>query len=223
MPEINLPTKTTQDQIQQKVDDTNIKVTAMNNTLSTIGKKMRSRVYTANGTFVVPTGVTEVYLTGGGGGGGGGRFSASAPGVVSSGGITSFGTYKSITGGGFGRNAGAGGYGGEPGGTGGQKGQGGLRKEFLNKSGDGGNSGPYYGGRGGMNDDLGSAGGYCSGGGGQYGTSESVSAGGGGGADFIWDFPVTVTPGQSVNVVIGEGGDGGNKGGKGILTIKWWE
>ena len=46
------------------------------------------------------------------------------------------------------------------------------------------------------------------------------STAGGGGADFIIDFPVTVTPGITHIITIGEGGVGeGCNGGPGILTV----
>lgn len=63
MAEITLPTK---QQVADVKNDTEAILAAGG------GKVMRSKVYEANGTFVVPAGVTEVYLTGCGGGGGGG-------------------------------------------------------------------------------------------------------------------------------------------------------
>ncbi|TKI72022.1 hypothetical protein FC756_03165 [Lysinibacillus mangiferihumi] len=234
MPEINLPTQAVQAQIKAKVDnidnttkDIQTKVTTMNNTLPTIGKKLRSRVYTVNGTFVVPAGVTEVYLTGGGGGGGAGGPSSSY-GSGTSGGVTSFGTLKSMSGGRGGDVAGSNpNQGGGAGGPGGGVGGGGSNITVAMISGDGGNSGPYTGGKGSCYESSNTPGMYCSGGGAPRAGDVRYAPAGGGGAEFIYDFPVTVTPGATVNVTIGGPGRcpfGGNgDGGSGILTVKWWE
>ncbi len=195
MPEIQLPTRQTQLEIKQKVD-------AMNISMTTVGKKLRSKVYTANGTFIVPTGVTEVYLTGGGAGGGGAK--DGNPG--GSGGPTSFGSLLTIPGGG-----GAGSGGSLPGGPGG--GQGGF--SVSNSGGIGGSSGWYKGG------ESRAIAPYCCGGGG------ATAGWGGGGGHFVIDYPVTVTPSTSIAITIGVGGKGGDlggaPGGSGILTVKWWE
>ncbi|KPN89452.1 hypothetical protein [Lysinibacillus sp. ZYM-1] len=64
---------------------------------------MKTKVFTTNGTFVVPAGVTEVYLTGGGAGGGGGGYSnvggTATYHTGATGGATSFGTLLTLPGG----------------------------------------------------------------------------------------------------------------------------
>lgn len=230
MPEINLPTKNTQDQIKQGVD-------SIITTLPTIDKTLRSRVFTSSGTFTVPAGVTQVYLTGGGGGGGGGG-SHTNDSDGGAGGITSFGSLKSISGGSGGKNGVNSGTGGARGGMGGVPGQSGTKflagsLEPYGTGGDGGASGWYQAGTGGSGPDFNrnaTPGAYCCGGGGATtGNPSSIplAGGGGGGADFIVDFPVSVTPGQVINVTIGASGTAGSSraanGGSGLLIVKWWE
>ena len=43
--------------------------------MSPIITGVRFKMFTSNGTFVVPEGVTKIYVTGCGGGGGGARYS----------------------------------------------------------------------------------------------------------------------------------------------------
>lgn len=226
MPEINLPTAGKQDQIKTKVDSIDTRLININTKLDTVGKRLRSRVYTSDGTFIVPPGVTEVYLTGGGGGGAGGSPSSIFP-PAGSGGVTSFGGLKSISGGRGGSSGGADGYGGAPGGPGGSRGESGIKLVTEIKSGDGGNSGPYTGGYGATRGTISTPGQYCSGGGGADAGDVAFCPGGGGGGDFIYDFPVTVIPGATINVYIGTAGaspyGGSANGGPGILTVKWWE
>lgn len=226
MPEINLPTAVKQDQIKTKVDSIDTRVININTKLDTVGKRLRARVFTSNGTFLVPPGVTEVYLTGGGGGGAGGSPSSTYQ-SANSGGTTSFGNLKSISGGRGGSSGGPEGFGGLSGGPGGSNGQSGAKLDVENKSGDGGNSGPYTGGYGAKKGTRSSPGQYCSGGGGTEAGDVAFCPGGGGGGDFIYDFPVTVTPGTTINVTIGSAGNspygGLANGGSGILTVKWWE
>lgn len=225
---------TKSDLIKQGVDDANTKLNAG------IGKVLRSVTFTANGTFTVSAGVTEVYITGGGAGGGGGASTGSS-GIGangSAGGITSFGALLSLNGGGGGGGSAgiiAYAFGGAAGGPGGQSGQG-PYNSYTNHFfgvGNGGNSGPYHGGYGAV-DALSQSsknGGYCAGGGGGTAHVNNTSvAGGGGGGHFVYDHKVTVTPLTSIPITIGIGGNGGTagncvggKGGNGILTVKWWE
>lgn len=223
---IYLAEKGLQIEIKQSVDDVNAKLNAG------VGKILKSKVYESNGTFVVPAGVTEVYLTGGGAGGGGGYGATSGSQLDGkTGGITSFGFFLSLSGGG----GGYGGYtsampGGTAGGPGGSAGEAGVSAAGM-LNGNGGSSGPYYGGQAisGTSGHYPSRnGGFCSGGaGGQSSGGGYVSSGGGGG-HFVYDKEVTVTPGSTISVVIGVGGEGGHtsssgRGGNGILIVKWWE
>ncbi|MFJ8102785.1 hypothetical protein [Lysinibacillus sp. NPDC096212] len=202
MPEIQLPTKKTQDEIKTKVD-------SINTSLATVGKRLKSKVYTENGTFVVPAGVTEVYITGGGAGGGGADSNANSG---KAGGTTSFGALLSLSGG-AGGNYGSGGL---SGGLGGSQGGYPIVTTPNNTGGIGGGSGFY------PPTGTFANGAYCCGGGG------NGSGSGGGGGHFVADYPVTVTPNTSIPITIGVGGNPGGpgsvgKGGNGILTVKWWE
>lgn len=201
MPEIQLPTKAIQDYVKAQVD----KIVT---DLPKSGKKLRSKVFTSTGTFEVPAGVTELYLTGGGGGGGGG-WNAS-PGKA--GGTTSFSYYKSLSGGGGGTYGAAGLEGGPGGSAGGYP----TLTSPENSGGWGGGSGFYP-----PTPPRGD-GAYCCGGGGDGAGS------GGGGGDFVIDYPIYPNPGSVHTITIGEGGQTGGTsgrgfGGKGILIIKWWE
>lgn len=224
------------DQIKQNTETikttTNATKTAVDNIITKInagvGKVLKSKVFTSNGTFVVPLGVNEVYLTGGGAGGGGGGTTDNG----GTGGSTSFGNLKTLPGGAggiSGANGGLGGNSGGPGGTGGSSGGADVSQGLG--GGDGGSSGIYRGGFGAKSEHASTAqsGAYCSGGGGIYiiNSSSNNCAGGGGGGDFIYDFPITVTPGSNISITVGIGGSNGGassgKGGNGILMVKWWE
>jgi|GEM_PF-2234983 len=224
------------DQIKQGVDNISNQIANKN-----AGKVLKSKTYTTNGTFTVPAGVTEVYITGGGAGGGGGSGDSQEISMGGSGTPTSFGNLLTLSGGGGGSAilGPAGSAGGMPGGSGGQAGICSLSASGF-RFGNGGNSGPYFGG---IAQNIPSNyvsvvimksrdGGYCSGGAGSNYTSAEVgSASGGGGGDFVYDYPITVTPLSTIVVTIGVGGLGGNNqshgrggnGGNGILTVKWWE
>ena len=166
-------------------------------------------IYTASGTFVVPTGVTQVWVTavGGGGGGGGGAGNYGNPtgnGVNgSSGGTTSFGAYVSVAGGGGGGYGIYTGRGGNPATNGGT----GTPASTLGFGGNGG-SGAYtlFGSRG--------SGGNGGQGGNQLTGALSGGGGGGGGtsASAAVRKLVAVTPGESIAVTIGAGGAGGAGG-----------
>ncbi|MGG0663395.1 hypothetical protein ABE042_04725 [Viridibacillus arvi] len=228
MPEIQLPTKVIQDLIKQvveaiKVDTANINQ-IINNPVSPF-KVMKSKVFnkTVTMSWTVPQGVTEVYLTGcaGGGGGYGPTDVNSIP--STSGGITSFGSLLSLTGGGgaSGSNGGQGGFNGGQGGFGSRSN---TTADGHQPGGTGGAS--LYGGNAG-NTAQGSQGG--GGGGGFTNGYQIFSGGGGGGGEFVVKFPITVNAGDIIPITIGKGGTGGGgalrggNGGNGILIIEWWE
>lgn len=212
MPEIQLPTKAIQDYIKLQVD----KIVT---DLPKSGKKLRSKVYAdyyvTDYKFVVPAGVTEIYITGGGAGGGG-AVGGAAGSAGSAGGTTSFGSLLSLPGGGGGsETSGSAGMAGGPGGA-----SGGFTSYSSpqNNGGTGGGSG-YY-----PSTPIRGNGAYCCGGGGYAGGP------GGGGGHFVIDYPLAVTPGAVYHITIGKGGYGGGstfdvlcKGGNGILIVKWWE
>lgn len=208
-----------------------------------VGKTPRRQVFTTNGTWIAPVGVTNVFITGGGGGGGGGLSLPSAMANGVSGGITSFGTLLSLSGGGGGRTSASADWsalGGSAGGKGGQAGEVISRYSTANLNGgvgDGGNSGFYFGGRGSIfptptDASVIAVGGYCSGGGGcmSGGANSGYAVPGGGGGEFVINYPLTVVPGTNYPITIGLGGLGGvngvakgGNGGQGILIIEWWE
>lgn len=207
------------DQIKQGVDNISAQIANKNT-----GKVLKSKTYTSNGTFTVPAGVTEVYITGGGAGGGGAGGGGTAQGGA--GGITSFGTLLSLPGGqgGYAGNNGIGALSGGPGGSHGGTPIGSMRP-------DGGNAGWYSGGYGSVYavnaSTFGGNGAYCSGGGGCNGS-------GGGAGDFVINKEIIVTPSTTYPITIGLGGVGGSfansgytttggKGGNGLLIIEWWE
>lgn len=202
------------------------------------GKKPKSVVFTANGSFTVPAGVTEVFITGCGGGGSGG-FSASSSVAPyqdgNNGGPTQFGTLYGLSGGLGGRATGTSPGSVPGGGRGGHGGQHGQSGYFAQDSGlealcgDGGDCGPYRGGRacnsygaGGLNVRDGD---YGAGGAG--GNAYSYPAGGGGGAEYVERKMLTVLPGATYGILIGKGGKYPNtlsgNGGDGILIVEWWE
>lgn len=237
MPEIALPTKTIQDRIDARV------LEILNKVNTGVGKTLRRRRYVSNGTFVVPSGVTEVFITGGGGGGGGASMinASVAPSNGLLGGTTRFGNLLAL-------NGGTGGTGavvfsnhapGEAGGAGGEAGKYAINYAASGNniiSGDGGNSGPYFGGRGTQRYVASKRflyhGGWCSGG---AGASNNVSfCAGGGGGDYVEKYPLTVTPLTTYNITIGQGGAGGatgsgvdtvyaGNGGQGIMFVEWWQ
>ncbi|WP_431808812.1 hypothetical protein [Lysinibacillus sphaericus] len=219
------------DQIKQGIDNISAQIANKNT-----GKVLKSKTYTTNGTFTVPAGVTEVYITGGGAGGGGGCVSVPDVKSGTSGGTTSFGSHLSLPGGGGGAAALA--YyatGGLAGGKGGSPGYFYSYWQTLNvlvQIGNGGNGGYYNGGAGSWAESTGSVfhtGAYCSGGGGVLKSTGGAAAGGGGG-DFVINKEVQVTPLTTIPITIGKGGSGGSaggisagNGGDGILTVEWWE
>ena len=202
MPEINLPTSTKQDQIKTTVDAIKLDTTQIKlkvNEPIPSSKVLKSKVFETDGTFRVPAGVTEVYVTGcGGGGGGGGGALLGADGKA--GGVTSFGSLFSLSGGSGGPIISvttdmtplkAGPRGSAPG------------------SGDGSGA-----------SSLGSGGAPASMVNSSSGTDQNYCGSGGGGASYVFDYPVTVTPNALITVTIGLGGAGGSitKAGNNINT-----
>lgn len=180
----------------------------------------RSQIFTANGTFTVPTGITSIKVRGCGGGGGAG----SSSGIGVSGGTTSFGSYCSATGGSHGTTSAAG--------TGGASSNGDIDLS--------GGSGGYY---------STSLGGACGSAttasfffsgilGGTPGSGSSVNATGygnggaggtsttrrsGGGAGYFEKYITDLTPGTNITVTVGVGGRAhatGN-GSNGICIVEW--
>lgn len=205
------------------------------------GKVLKSKTYTSNGTFNIPAGVTEIYVTGGGGGGGGGLFASTSASDIKpgqAGGVSSVGNLLTLNGGGGGGAVASNGFSvpGAQGGLGGQAGGTSFSASDSNhtKNWKGGDSGPYFGGVAMGIISPGNPypaihGGYCSGG---AGLASSIGGGlaGGGGADFVYRKNITVTPSSVLNITIGLGGAGGTngsivagRGGSGIITIEWWE
>ncbi len=202
-------------------------------------RRLKSAVFIANGSFTVPAGVTEVFLTGCGGGGGGG-YGVTTPGPTrgDGGSPTQFGTLWGMSGGSWGdgtTSATAVVTGGGAGGPGGQSGTPGYPGNGSNSippayyCGKGGDCGPYKGGMpiSGAQTSYGHRnGGYGAGGAGGIGPG-GTAAGGGGGADYNKRQMVTVTPGATYSITIGKGGKGGGEyagnGGDGILIVEWWE
>lgn len=223
MPEISLPTKTVQDIIKQTTDQILAAVNAKNTS-----KILRKKVFTTNGIFNVPNGVTEVLITGGGAGGGGCSVpSASVYRSGKDGTNTTFGSLLSLSGGkGAFAASGAASTPGARGGAGGEPGLQASGDDFT--GGHGGDSGFFFGGRG---FETASAspgnrnGDHCCGGAG-YSAIQRQAAGGGGG-EFVHRLPVAVTPLTAIPVTLGVGGDGGDliagKGGNGWLAVEWWE
>ena len=142
-----------------------------------------------NTTLTVPTGVTQVWVSGTGGGGSGATTSSQG----NSGGTTSFGTYFSLPGGGGGRSNGLGGTAGGLGGSDGGNGS------YIAPSGGGTIFGvggtPWKNG-----------GGYGSGGGGTYNNEIVRYGGGGGGAAARISQRIIVTSGEQIPITIGMGG-----------------
>jgi hypothetical protein len=209
--------------------------------LAQVGKTPRRRVFTTNGTWQSPAGVSVIFVTGGGGGGGGGVHDGGAsPANGQAGGVTSFSNLLSLSGGGGGRGANVTSLelvGGSAGGMGGQAGYSISRSigaSTLAGAGNGGGAGPYKGGMGLVANAstvrVSANGGYCSGGGGVVANNSNSAAGGGGSGDFVTNFPLTVIPNTGYGITIGVGGSGGTtasfsggNGGQGILIIEWWE
>jgi len=231
----NFPTYEKQEAIKQGVDNIALQIENKD-----AGKVLKSKTFTANGTFSVPEGVTEVFITGGGAGGGGCIGNIANPIPVQSGkagGVTSFGSLLTLSGGGGATNKTSTVFQmpGVRGGPGGQTGEVNYASNGITVGSAGGNSGPYFGGIGSTLNNTDSSlimkGGYCSGGGGLY--YGSLNGCGGGGGDFVFDRIVAVTPSTTIPITIGIGGAGGKydpsgsvvagDGGNGILTVEWWE
>lgn len=179
------------------------------------------QVFTASGTFTVPTGVTSVKVRGCGGGRGGGD----SPGA---GGTTSFGSYCTATGG-SGSAAGtatggdinlAGGKGGTTPTSTGSNAGGGVVGGGNGSSGVGASPTGLLGGTGGTSNVAGATG-YGNGGGASYNGTEKVAGHAGG---YFEKYITGLTPGTVINVVIGAegaGGTGGSRGSPGVIIVEW--
>lgn len=179
---------------------------------------VRFKMFTSNGTFIVPDNVTKIYVTGCGGGGGGTYFGAGLNG--GGGGTTSLGSLISLPGGGgalFG--AGIGGTAGGPGSTAGTYSTGELSIGGGSMFGIPGKS---------FHDQMIPASGYGAGGCGNSGSALSPlqpESGGGGASCFKQE--ISTTPGTSHAVTIGSGGSGANgnayglSGTSGFLLVEW--
>ena len=174
------------------------------------GKVMSIRhgmaLFSQSGTFVVPEGVSQLFVMCIGGGGGGGWYH----GTGGTGGVTSFGTYATAPGGGGGYDnevAGAAGGAGSATGTCVMASPGNAGKAA------GGGSVPARTFASGMWVDTYSCGA------GRGGTgSDASSVGGSGGSVAAY---VTVTPGETVQVTVGAGGGGTVAGLSGACFVKW--
>jgi len=191
-----------------------------------------AQLFTSSGTFTVPSGVTAVKVTCIGGGGGTGINSSGA------GGTSSFSTYLTASGGNPGNNTGFG-NGGTPGGTAnnGPSLNGGVGAAFNY----GGNSICGGGAPGGnaYTTNYGSCPpiyitypGYGPTGGGGLNSAPLSTAwgcgsglyGGGGGSAMAIGYVTGLTPGGTVTVTIGSGGNAGNYGSAGIrgyVLVEW--
>ena len=199
------------------------------------------KVFNSNGTFTVPVGVTEIFITacGGGGGGGSGANTSTTGSDGDSGGSTIISDLVTLPGGSGGKGAqnwingeGAGGSKGGIGGSDGNPGNTGSGTiTAINFPGSGGAGGSSLGagGAGGKRDDYGCTGSYGGGGGGGGGgtASNGSGGGGGGGGACIIKQKYTVTPNQVINITVGTWGNRGaygnlgGSGGAGIVIIEW--
>ena len=165
----------------------------------------KGQIFTASGTFTVPTGVTAVKITAvGPGGAGGTNYSGGA-----AAGNTSFGAYVVANGGGgssyYGNNPGAGGTA-----------SGTSSPQAFNGSA-GGTTGCFGGGAGGPAGALI----YITYGYGCGGQNGSNASGGGGGAVAV-GYVTGLTSGGSVSVTIGAvGSSGAGSGQPGIVYVEW--
>lgn len=215
--------KTAVDNIKMTTDSTKVSVDQVKQEVATIStqienknasKVLKCRVFESTGTFTVPDGVTEVYLTGCAGGGGGGGYNGTSWLKGVTGGVTSFGTKLTLSGGTGGESSGGKGTG--------AGGDGGGRAGAGNADGGTGCGGAGF--SGGNAPALGK--GALGDGGGGSSISTGGFGGGGGAGDYKLDFPIIVTPRETISVQIGKGGAGafgGGTGGDGLLIVKWWE
>ena len=165
--------------------------------------------------------VTLIGASGGGGGGGGAGANIYGKGVEGanglSGGVTSFGTYTSVSGGGGGSGGdpGIGGGGGSGTGTIGMGGKGGIAGEnattnITQENGISGSYGAKPAGASAVTTILSKSG---QGGQGDTGTQFTGGGGGSGGTGAITiDLPIIVTPNEEIVITVGAGGSGGAGG-----------
>ena len=182
--------------------------------------KMKSQLFTSNGSFTVPAGVTVVWITaisGGAGGGGGINGGDYDSGKGGNGGVTSFGAFLSLIGG--------------AGGGGASQYSGNIAAGGTNSLTDVPPSASYANGNpGNTNNGAGGPGWYSSFGKGGDGGTGSRRGGGGASGVFIKDYPIPVTPGAAIPITIGSpgspgvgngGGRNGANGGPGALLVSW--
>lgn len=194
----------------------------------------QQQIFSSDGVFTVPAGITRIRVKmWGGGGGGGSGWSGFGTGLYGSiGGTTSFGVFIAYGGGGgqsggpsFGGSGGIGGsYSVNGGATQSKNGVDGL-------AGTVGIGGPIFnpGGAGGNPADIGGhANARIPGGGGSGGDGSGAngSGGGGGGAGYQEQI-INVTPGENYSVTVGSGGgiaagsSPGNAGANGKVIVEW--
>jgi hypothetical protein len=200
----------------------------------------QGQVFTSNGTFTIPSGVTAVKVTvvgGGGGGGSGTSNNGSAGGTSSVASGTQSITTISATGGGGGAGGTVstgipvGGIG-SNGDLNGQGGQGFFRESTPNKGGPGGFSLFGAGGTGSSDGGIAASTGTSrgsGGGGGFWGGGEQGATSGAGGGNAI-KYLTSLTPGNTLSVTIGSGGAGGagsagqsagGAGSAGVVIFEW--
>lgn len=199
----------------------------------------RSMVYKAPGTysFQVPSGIVknssgtnEIYITACGGGGGGGLYDSSSNSTAGgTGGTTSFDSLLSLIGGGGGGNgAGAGAGAGGSGSGAIILGSMASMPSFTYYMGGAGGSGFSTGAPASSTGSTAPKGALGAGGGGAsfYGTGSAYCGYGGGAGDYVLQYPLNVTAGQSYTVTVGAGGSAGShggQGGNGYMLIEWYE
>jgi hypothetical protein len=164
------------------------------------------QVFTANGTFTVPTGVTIVKVICAGGGGGG-------AGVITTGGTGGTSTFSTISASG-GAGGGVGGAGGSGGGTSGSPNWG-----LTGNTGGNGNGCTLTGGAGGVA--IVPFGNYSYGG---RGVNSDVAGGGGGSGGYALKYLSGLTPGGTISVTVGGAGSAGTSavaGSAGYVWLEW--
>jgi hypothetical protein len=190
---------------------------SVDSNINSQGTPQGQQVFTANGTFTVPAGVTQVSAVVVGGGGGGGDATADdEPGAGGGGGGLSYGTFTVTSGESLTVTVGAGGNNGGTGGTGGTTSI--ARGATTLLSGGGGSGGSSTdgvsagGGNGGSSGGTERDGGGTGGNGGSTSDSTTGAGGGGGAAGYSGNGGAGSNRGAN-NATAGAGGGGGGGGG----------